>query len=132
MRALASNISKRLTIGSVLICADNSGVKKIKIIGVIGKSGAYTKNPRAGVGDVIVGSVIDGEPEKIKTKVRAMIIRQRAPIRRANGMRVIFSDNAAILVNDLLLPIATEIKGVIAREVVERNIKIAEVAEKVV
>ena len=79
-----------------------------------------------------LASVKSGSPQYIKKKVRAVIIRQRQPIRRANGMRVRFEDNAAILINDTNLPIATEVKGAMAREVVERYIKLAGIASRVV
>ena len=57
--------------------------------------------------------------------MRAVIIRQKQPIRRSNGMRVKFEDNAAILINEANLPIGTDVKGPMAREVVERYMKIA-------
>jgi large subunit ribosomal protein L14 len=47
-------------------------------------------------------------------------------------MRLRFEDNAAILVNDANLPIGTEVKGAMAREVVERYIKLASIASRVV
>jgi large subunit ribosomal protein L14 len=47
-------------------------------------------------------------------------------------MRIRFEDNAAILINDTNLPIATEVKGAMAREVVERYIKLAGIASRVV
>ena len=58
--------------------------------------------------------------------------RQRALIRRANGLRVKFEDNAGIMINDENLPIGTEVKGAMAREVVERFVKVAGIASKIV
>ncbi|MGC8568074.1 MAG: uL14 family ribosomal protein [Candidatus Micrarchaeia archaeon] len=132
MRGLTSKISKTLIPKSRLVCADNSGAKILKIIGKLGKGGGKNKLAKAGVGDVIIASVTSGSPQYVKTKVKAIIIRQKSPIRRMDGTRVIFEDNAAILVNDVLLPIATEVKGAMAREVIERNIKLAEVAQRVI
>ena len=59
-------------------------------------------------------------------------MRQKKEIRRANGSRVSFEDNACVLVNDDKLPIGTEIKGVIAKEVAERYPKVAAIAPGVV
>ena len=61
-----------------------------------------------------------------------IIIRQRQPIRRASGLRIKFEDNAGILVSDTNLPIGTEVKGPMAREVIERFVKIAPVASRVI
>ena len=77
-------------------------------------------------------SVKSGTPQYIKKKVRVVIIRQKSPIRRANGMRVRFEDNAGILVTDTNLAVGTEVKGAMAREIVERYVKLAGIASRVV
>ncbi len=132
MKALSTKISKTLIPSSRLVCADNSGAKVLSIINKFGKGQAYKRNPASGIGDVVMASVKVGTPQYVKKKVRAVIIRQTAPMRRANGMRVRFEDNAAILINDANLPIGTEVKGAMAREVVERNIKLAGIAQRVI
>ena len=71
-------------------------------------------------------------PPYIKKKVRVVIIRQKSPMRRANGMRVGFEDNAGILVTDTNLAVGTEVKGAMAREIVERYVKLAGIASRVV
>ena len=133
MKGLATKISKGLIPSSVLTCADNSGARTLMIINRLGKGGAtkgrYTSS---GVGDIVIASVKSGTPQYIKKKVRVVIIRQRSPMRRANGMRVRFEDNAGILVSDADLAIGTEVKGAMAREVVERYIKLAGIASRVV
>ena len=68
----------------------------------------------------------------VKKKIKAVIIRQKKEITRPNGNRVSFEDNACVLVNDEKLPIGTEIKGVIAKEVAERYPKVAAIAPGVV
>jgi large subunit ribosomal protein L14 len=69
----------------------------------------------------------------MKKKVeKGVIIRQRMPYRRADGMRIEFEDNAVVLIDDQGLPKATEIKGAIAREVVDRFPKVAGIASAVV
>jgi large subunit ribosomal protein L14 len=134
MKSIATNISKTLIPGSVLTCADNSGAKMIMIINKVGKGGGGKRGKLAasGIGDIFTGSVKAGSPEYIKKKVQAVIIRQKQPIRRPNGMRVKFEDNACILVKEGGLPVGTEVKGPMAREVVEIYIKMAGVASRVV
>ena len=81
---------------------------------------------------MVIASVIKGTPAYLKKPVRVLIIRQRAPIRRSNGMRVRFEDNAGIMIGEDNLPIGTEVKGAMAREVVERFVKVAGVASRIV
>ncbi|MCL5262604.1 MAG: uL14 family ribosomal protein [Candidatus Marsarchaeota archaeon] len=132
MKGLATKISKSLVPGSILTCADNSGAKTLMIINKIGKAGSHKRLASSGIGDVVLASVKSGTPQYIKKKVRAVIIRQRQPMRRPSGMRVRFEDNAAILITDSDLPVATEVKGAMAREVIERYIKLAGIASRVV
>lgn len=132
MKGLSTRISKGLVPGSVLFCADNSGAKTIMIINKLGKVGRRKRLPGCGVGDIVIGSVKSGSPTYIKKIVRVIIIRQKKPIRRANGMRVRFEDNAGILVTESNLPVGTEVKGAMAREVVERYIKLAGIASRVI
>lgn len=133
MKALSSRITKGLVPSSILTCADNSGAHTLMLIGVIGRSaGRKGRMPRAGIGDIVIASVKTGTPQWVKKKVRAVIIRQRQTIRRANGMRVRFEDNAGVLVTDANLAVGTEVKGAMAREVVERYIKLAGIASRVI
>ncbi|MEM2948348.1 MAG: uL14 family ribosomal protein [Candidatus Anstonellales archaeon] len=128
MRGLPAKIVKTLVPGSTLVCNDNSGAKELMIIGVVGWKGRRGRYPRAGVGDMVICSVKKGDPKMVGTVVRAVITRQKKEIRRPNGMRVFFEDNAAVLVTEDGLPIATEIKGVIARELGERYPKVIAIA----
>ncbi len=132
MKGLSTKISKCLVPGTTLTCADNSGAKVLLIINKIGGNGSKGRLSHAGIGDLVSVSVRVGNLQHMKKIEKAIIIRQKQPIRRPNGMRVIFEDNAAILINDANLPIATEIKGPVAREVIERNIKIATIASRVI
>ncbi len=133
MKGLATKISRVLVPGSRLTCADNSGARILMIINRIGKGGGRKgRYSRAGLGDVVIASVKSGTPQYVKKKVRVMIIRQKAPIRRSNGMRVKFEDNAGIIVTDSNLAVGTEVKGAMAREVIERYVKLAGIASRVV
>jgi len=127
-KGLASKIMRPLTICSRLICDDNSGAKLVEIIGVVGTKGKRRRYPVAGIGDIIIVAVKKGTPQMIKKVERAVIIRQKSAIRRPNGLRVVFEDNACALVDESGLPKGTEIKGVIAREVVENFSKVAAIA----
>jgi large subunit ribosomal protein L14 len=64
--------------------------------------------------------------------VRAIVVRQRKPFRRPDGTWVAFEDNAVIIVNEDGSPKASEIRGPVAREVVERWPRVSNVASIVV
>ena len=132
MKGLTSNVIKTLTTGSMITCSDNSGAKVIYIIGSLRYKGTRAKYPKVGVGDVVIASVKKGKPDMIKKVVKALIVRQKKEYRRANGTRLFFEDNAAVLVNDDFLPVGTEIKGVVAREIAERYPKVAAISAGVV
>jgi len=64
--------------------------------------------------------------------LEAVVVRQRKAIRRPDGTRVRFEDNAAVIIDDLDEPRGTEIKGPVAREVAERYGSIASTATMIV
>ncbi len=132
MKGLTSNITKTLTTGTMMTCSDNSGAKVIYIIGAVRYKGTRSKYPKVGIGDIVIASVKKGKPDMIKKVVKALIVRQKKEFRRPNGMRIFFEDNAAVLINDDMLPVGTEIKGVVAREVAERFPKVAAISAGVV
>lgn len=95
--------------------ADNSGAKQVQCIKVLGGS----KRRYAGVGDVIVVSVKDALPKgKVKKGDvhRAVIVRTKQSIRRADGSEIVFDTNAAVLINKAGEPIGTRIFGPVTRE----------------
>jgi large subunit ribosomal protein L14 len=132
MKDVASKVVKALTVGSSLKCNDNTKAKEIEIIGVLGYKGVRSRYPKAGVGDIVICAVKKGDPSVKGTIVRAVIVRQKKEFRRANGLRLSFEDNAAVLINEDGLPVGTEIKGIIAREVVERFPKVGAIAPGVI
>ena len=100
---------------SILDAADNSGAKKIQCIKVLGGSHIRT----ASVGDVIVVSVKEAMPKgKVqKGKVyKAVIVRTKKDIKRADGSVIRFDSNAAVLIGANKDPIGTRIFGPVARE----------------
>lgn len=132
MKGLTGKIIKTLTSGTKLFCTDNSGAKIIFVIGALRYKGTRGRYPKVGVGDVVIASVRKGKPDMVKKVVKALVVRQKKEIRRVNGTRIFFEDNAAVLVNDDFLPIGTEIKGVVAREIAERFPKVAAISAGVV
>lgn len=100
---------------SVLDVADNSGAKKLKTIKVLGGS----KRRYASVGDIVVVAVREALPNgKVKKGDihRAVIVRTKKEIRRADGTYIRFDVNSAVLVNKDGEPIGTRIFGPVARE----------------
>ena len=132
MKGLTSTITKTLTTGTMMACTDNSGAKVVYVIGALHFKGTRGRPPQLGVGDVVIASVKKGKPDLVKKVVKALIVRQKKEFRRANGSRIMFEDNAAVLVNDDMLPVGTEIKGVVAREIAERFPKVAAISAGVV
>ncbi len=133
MKPLTSRITKGLTTGTQLICADNSGAKIYEIIGVKKYHGVRGRYPKAGVGDTIICSVKKGNPQKRKKVVKVLVVRQKKEYRRADGTRIQFEDNAGVEIDpEKRIPIGTEIKGAIGREIVERYPKVAAIASIVV
>ncbi|MEK6887564.1 MAG: 50S ribosomal protein L14 [Candidatus Aenigmatarchaeota archaeon] len=132
MKGLTSNVTRPLPLGARLICVDNSGAKELEIIAVKGYHGRIRRLPRAGVGDVIICSVKKGKEKVRHTIVHAVVVRQRKEYMRYDGTRVKFSDNAAVLVNPKTYePTGTEVRSVIAKEVVERFTAIGKIASMV-
>ncbi len=116
---------------SILDVADNSGAKKVQCIKVLGGSHIRT----AGVGDVIVVSVKDAMPKgKVqKGKVyKAVIVRTKKDIKRADGSVLRFDSNAAVLIGANKDPIGTRIFGPVARELRNKDfMKILSLAPEV-
>jgi large subunit ribosomal protein L14 len=131
-KALAARITRGLTAGSRMVCADNTGAKELELIMVKGLKGVLNRYPSAGVGDMIVASVKKGKPEMKRQVVMAVIIRQRKQYTRANGSKIRFEDNAGIIIGEDGLPKGTEIKGPVAREAVEKWNKVGSIASIVV
>nr|AJS12119.1 50S ribosomal protein L14P [uncultured archaeon] len=125
-------MTRPLPLGARLVCADNSGAKELEIIAVKGYHGRIRRLPRAGVGDVIICSVKKGKEKVRHTVVHAVIVRQKKEYMRYDGTHIKFSDNAAVLVNPKTYePTGTEVRSVIAKEVVERFTAIGKIASMV-
>ena len=116
---------------SILKVADNTGAKEIMCIRCLG--GSYRKY--AGVGDVIVASVKTATPGGVVKKgdvVKAVVVRTKKPIRRADGSYVRFDENAAVIIKEDKNPKGTRIFGPVARELRDKDyMKIVSLAPEV-
>jgi large subunit ribosomal protein L14 len=129
MKAISARVSRGLNIGAIMNAADNSGAKIVRLVGV--KHGKSTKGRQqyAKISDWVKVSVRKGIPDMKGKVFDAVIVRQRRPYRRLNGERIAFEDNAvAILKDEKGNPKGTQIKGPVAREVLERWQSVAKIA----
>jgi large subunit ribosomal protein L14 len=120
-----------IKVETMLDVADNSGAKKVLCFRILGGS----KRKSATVGDVVVVSVKEAVPEsKVKKGDvhRAVIVRTKKEVRRADGSYIRFDDNAAVIINEAREPVGTRIFGPIARELRGKNfMKIVSLAPEV-
>lgn len=104
---------------SIVMIADNSGAQIGRIFKVLGGS----KKRYASIGDIVVLSVQKAAPRKtVKKKdvLRAVVVRQRAPFRRADASYIRFDENAVVILDKTANePIAGRIFGPIPREIGE-------------
>lgn len=116
---------------TILTAADNSGAKQLMCIKVLGGS----KRKYASVGDIIVVSVKEALPQSRVKKgdvKRAVVVRTRKEIRRADGSYIKFDVNSAVIINDANEPVGTRIFGPVARELrAKKFMKIVSLAPEV-
>ena len=133
MQAVKARITRALNVESQVETCDNSGAKVIKVFTVVGSKTTKGRLSAAGVADLVMASVRRGRPDMRKQVFYAVIVRQKKEYRRADGMRIKFEDNAAVVLkDDKGNPKGTIFKGAIAKEVCERWPAIAKVASVVV
>ena len=129
---LPAKVGHALTIGSQMVCDDNSGAKLVEIIGVAGAGTRLRRYPSVGVSGIVTVSVKKASKlEMLKKKEKAVIVRQKKEFRRGK-QRIRFEDNACVLIDDQNLPKGTEIKGAVAREIAEAFPKVVAIASIVV
>ena len=115
---------------TILKVADNSGAKVVQCIGILGGS----KKKYATVGDVIVVAVKEAVPNsgvKKKMKSKAVVVRTKKEIRRADGSYIRFDDNAVVLINNAGELRGTRIFGPIPRELRKGYMRIISLAPEV-
>jgi large subunit ribosomal protein L14 len=116
---------------SRLTVADNSGAKEVLCIRVLGG----TRKKYASVGDKIVVSIKNAIPSgnvKKGSVAKAVVVRTKKEIRRADGSYIRFDDNAVVLLNSAGEMSGTRIFGPVARELREKQfMKIVSLAPEV-
>lgn len=133
MKAIKASIPRAIPLGCKLEACDNSGAKILKVFGVKGMRTRKGRIAAAGIGDMVVASVVKGKPDIRKQVVFAIIVRQKKEFRRPDGMRVSFEDNAAVVLkDDKGNPKGTLFKGPIAKEAAERWPAISKVASIII
>jgi len=133
MQSVNARITKALPVNSRVSTCDNSGAKIIKIFSVKGHKTVKGRIPAAGVGDLVMASVVNGRPDIRKQVVFAVIVRQKKEYRRPDGTRIKFEDNAAVVLKDEKGdPKGTIFKGPIAKEACDRWPGVAKLASIIV
>lgn len=116
---------------TMLQVGDNTGAKKVLCIKILGGS----TRRYATVGDIIIAAVKEAAPGGVVKKgdvVKAVVVRTKKEIRRADGSYIAFSENAAVIIDDNKNPKGTRIFGPVARELREKNfMKIVSLAPEV-
>lgn len=117
---------------TMLAVADNSGAKKLMIIGIPGRS----KQRFARLGDIVTSVVKKADPQgtvKSSEIVKSVIVRTRKEYRRGDGSYIRFDENAAVVIDNNGNPRGSRVFGPIAREVREKGfLKIASLAPEVI
>ncbi len=115
---------------SRLVVTDNSGAREALCIRVLGG----TRRRYASVGDIIVvaiKSVIPSSDVKKGAVTKAMVVRTKKEVRRADGSYIRFDDNACVLLNAAGEIRGSRIFGPVARELRSVNMKIVSLAPEV-
>lgn len=118
-------------VGTVLKVADNSGAKKLKLIGIPGSS----RIRFASVGDIVTVAVSGADSAgsvKDHSVAKAVIVRTRKEFRRKDGSHIRFDDNAAVLITKDKSMVGSRVFGPVARELREAGfLKIISLAKEV-
>ena len=116
---------------SRLKVADNSGARELLVIKILGGSRVKTAN----IGDIIVATVKQATPGGVVKKgdvVKAVVVRTKSGVHRADGSYIKFDENAAVIISDDKSPKGTRIFGPIVRELRDGNfMKIVSLAPEV-
>ena len=132
MLAHGQKLSRGLNTTSILRCTDNTGARKLRLIQVNSYKGRLRRYPSATVGDKVTVSVRQGAPDMRKKIFQAVVVRQRKPFRRIDGVWVSFEDNAAVIITPEGEMKGSEIRGPVAREAAERWPRIASASSTIV
>ena len=125
-------VTRVIPVGARIVCADNTGAKILEVVNVHKYKPRVSRFPAAAVGDFCNVVVKKGPAELRKQVHGAVIIRQKYAIRRLNGTRVSFEDNAGVLITPEGEVKGTDIKGPVSIEASEKWPRIANIASMVV
>ncbi|KAJ3353027.1 70-kilodalton heat shock protein [Entophlyctis luteolus] len=114
-----------LPVGAVMNCADNSGAKNLYVMAVKGIGSRLNRLPAAACGDMVLATVKKGKPDLRKKVMPAIVVRQRKPWRRQDGVFLYFEDNAGVIVNPKGEMKGSAITGPVAKECADLWPKIA-------
>ncbi len=132
MKAISARATRGMNQGALLVAADNSGARVVRFISAKRWKGRAGRQTAAKIADWIKVSVRKGNSEMKGKVFDAIVVRQKKSYRRRDGERVMFEDNAvAILKDEKGNPKGTQIKGPVAREVMERWPAVAKIAGSV-
>lgn len=111
-----------IEIGCILKIHDNTGVNKIKVIGVLNRK---KRIPR--IGDIVVASIQKtlSPIYKKSSIVMAMLIKTKKALIRKDGSTLSYLENAAIIIDKTGSPKGTHIFGPVPVEIKKKNKKIA-------
>ena len=116
---------------SMMKVADNTGAKELMCIRVLGGTGRRYAN----IGDVVVATVKKATPGGVVKKgdvVKAVIVRSKKGVKRADGSYIKFDENSAVIIKEDKNPKGTRIFGPVARELREKDyLKILSLAPEV-
>ena len=119
-----------MQVESKLTVCDNSGAKDCICIRVLGSTGRRY----ASLGDIIVVAVQNVIPSSDLKKgavSKALIVRTKKEVRRADGSYIRFDDNACVLLNNAGELRGSRIFGPVARELRAANMKVVSLAPEV-
>lgn len=132
MKSINARATEGLKLGALLTATDNSGAKIVKLVSVKRAKGRKKKQVGAKMADWVKVSIRKGIPDMKGKVFDAVVVRQKQPYRRLTGERIMFEDNAVVILkDDKGNPKGTQIKGPIAREVMERWPTVAKQASMV-
>merc|ERR1712031_63408 len=124
-------MSLGLPVAAVMNCADNTGAKNLYIMAVHGYGARMNRFPAAAPGDMVMATVKKGKPDLRKKVMPAVVVRQRKPWRRKEGIVVYFEDNAGVIVNVKGEMKGSAITGPVAKECAEIWPRIASAANTI-
>ena len=119
-------------VGAVMNCAYNTGAKNLYVIAVKRWGSRLNRLPGASTGSMVMCSVKKGKPDLRKKVVPAIMIRQRKPFRRKDGLVLYFEDNAGVIVNPKGELKGSAITGPVAKECADLWPRIASAANSIV